>query len=1556
MSVVRKYQSGGQTTTSLEDYLANILKEEKFNKDGLVYARNAASLFAKLAKEPNFNEIFEFDPINNAYAIHVDKIQDPYLKTLDWSGSAKHGRPNIFGTNTGRDIKGEEGSGESKYMGWAAGNLYNYMKQKNASNTNTVTNPGADTTTAATSKGLEYNPLSFDDAMDAMRFKPGSNMSFESLLGVDKGNQARETLLMQIGEEYLQDYINQASKETEKGNTYNSMDRVQKALAAAKSRNFEQFRQAALGLDWDINSFLIDPQTLAEQKRQDELVAAQNKRLEFEKAGREFLPAETLAALADAGYTNFATAPGFLSTANSPELQEWFTNNQIRTVTNEYGDERLIGPIFPGGLLQDTHKFNQLNSPLYGSYIGRNNLGKLTYFNEGVEGYDASQFPQYTGTGKEFRGITGSVNGLKDWKIFGEPKKVGDKYSFTQTLILQDPEGGHYQVTGDPITGQYKDKSGKTFNIKLDDYNEASWEVPFYGEISGTFDKDLFSTVGEQPFKGDFSQLEVKVAELLAQGVSSKNLEEWKNTIAQLRYLLKQGDYIDKKNAARVYKALLEDQTLIKAFTPRKRSGLENFIINAGKRIREDLFPTEEEYKKIHSKKTGGVLKLQKGNRLTKEEYLKILQSDRDTVPTLNIKDWRGTLKDMSDLEKAGLVAAGASILPGVGALGAGAVTAIDIMRMAQGEDVGLGTIAADLGFTGLSLIGLGGIGAATRAGKVVLNAERLAKLAKEAQAVKDATRIGKLSKSTTTAVEKLAKITPETKSLKGLGFTDDELKALRESGIIGKKANRSTLLRKGSQEKIAKEIAEFKKPIQLPNQIIEKGLTEGSSKLAKAAKVGKIAFVGASAAPLVLSVPKVASQWAEGGIENIQQQDLKNTLFAAAGVTGFLKNRQGAKNIRSLIKSEKTEPHIEYKGNKYTDMEVPAEAEVKKSFWSGKLPKGKKAKTKAAEVETKAKEEYLKKIDEFKKDLAVKYKADTDQELPADFKISDVKIIKESSVDKGIKTRDEVASMTTRNYERARKAIERSGITSYSRPSWIYKKGGILKYQNPAKPLKPLFKKPMFNSGVPSLQTPEMLASSTLNSLTPLSQKVNARFKFKGLEMPNNAFVPGGLLTTAPRMSTVGRLNALGDVNAILYPVKRDKLPTSANIGKIIGEVETTGIDSSAKITPMKGTIPVSYAEKLIVPSNLGEGFTGQNLLAEGMGYDAREGFNLGKLAEKINPTDILRLAQLGSANYYNNQATKQYIKAIQESYSPDLLAKRVNLKMPSIFNPQVEKEAANYTQVGRRIAGATTDWDKGVAARLEAERGASDIRLKGALESQQAINQLTGKQQEFDYQVAETNRGVVNTNRAKYADMNSRIAQTLGLKTATQGNIMENFLQATGTSRQNEMDEKRRDTATEKYLGLFNDPQYKAMMKEYNENLSEATLAEKKKAFLDAQAKSGNKTPSQQTFETSQEYIDFIKRRTELERQIKERSEAISMASMAYKMGLPADRWGKFRTGGTLKEKIILENEKSNNRLVLEKFKQDNKIMLERTRQAYKAILQNNRLMSNVLLRAFK
>lgn len=1546
MSVVRKYQSGGQTVTSLEDYLANALKEEKFNKNGLSYARSAASMFAKLAAQPNIDEIFEFDPISNSYAIHVDKIQDPELKKLDWSGSTKHGRPNIFGTNTGRDIRGEEGSGENKYMGWAAGHLYNYRKQKNAPSTSASTNSGTATTTAAATKGITYNPLSsFDAALDAMRFKPNSELGIESLLGADKGNEAREKLMLEVGAEYLQDYINQSLKETEKGNTYNDMDRVQKALAAAKSGNFEQFRQAALGLNWDLNSHLLSPQTLAEQKRQDELVAAQKRRTEFEGAAKGFLSPEALAALADAGYTNIGTAPGFLTGVNSPELQNWLASNQIRTITNDAGDEILAGSIFPGGILQGNHKFNQLSSPLYGSYIGKNNIGKLSYFTKDTEGYDPTQFSQYGGTGKEFRGITGSVNGLKDWKIFGEPAKVGDSYSFTKTLVLEDANGNFYQVTGDPITGQYRDKTGKTFNIKLDDYNETSWEVPFYGDVAGTLDKDLFSVVGEQPAKENVHALEVKIADLLAQGVTNKNLEEWKNTIAQLRYFLKQGDYIDKKDAARIYKALLKDPTLIKAFTPRERSGLEKFIINAGRKVGEELWlvPPKEEQKGISTKKSGGVLKLQKGNRLTKEEYLKILQSNKNEVPVLNVKDWRGTLKDMSDLEKAGLVTSAASAIPipVAGAVGGLATTAVDVARMIKGEDVGLGTIALDLGFTGLGLLGLGGIGAATRAGKVALNAERLAKLTKEAQAVKDATKVGKLAKSSAPTLEKISKITSETKTLKDVNIAADELKFLREAKLITKQTTLASPLTTPTKKRIIEEVGKFKKPIQLPNQIIEKGLTEGSSKLAKAAKIGKSAFAITAGAPLVLSVPKVASQWAEGGIENIQQQDLKNTLFAAAGVTGFLKNRQGAKNIRSLIKNEKAPAHFTYKGKKYTDLELPVEAEIKKSSWKDKLPKTKAAKAKIAEAETKVKEENLKKLDDFKKELAIKYKAETGQELPADFKISDVIPVKESSFTTGIKTRDEVASMTSRNYKRARKAIERAGMSPYTRP-WFFKKGGILKYQNPFAPL------PKKDFSISKGFKPAPSINDIYNT--------------------HKAFVEGQARKAASQAvpqttAATASIQGIPLEKRILFPSKDPTL----NMFKPLPLTKLPGFNSTIPRPKLgfnldKSKYPNVFGlpkEPISMPAAQvpAAAITGENPLAEGMGYDTREGLNLGKLTANINPTDIIRFAQLGSANYFNNQATKQYIKAIQESYSPDLLAKRVNLKMPSIFNPQVEREAANYTQMGRRIAGATADWDKGVAARLEAERGASDIRLKGALESQQAINQLTGKQQELDYQVAETNRGVVNTNRAKYADMNSRIAQTLGYKTATQGNILENFLSATGTSVQNRMDEKKRDTANEKYLALFNDPEYKRLMKEYNEDLSEAALAEKKKAFLDDRANSTNKTPSQEVFETSTEYIEFIDRRRKLERQIKERSEAISMALAASRMGLPPDKWGaKFKSGGSLRDEIILEGEKSNNRLILEKYKQENKIILERTKQAYKSILENNKLMSQVLLRAFK
>jgi hypothetical protein len=238
------------------------------------------------------------------------------------------------------------------------------------------------------------------------------------------------------------------------------------------------------------------------------------------------------------------------------------------------------------------------------------------------------------------------------------------------------------------------------------------------------------------------------------------------------------------------------------------------------------------------------------------------------------------------------------------------------------------------------------------------------------------------------------------------------------------------------------------------------------------------------------------------------------------------------------------------------------------------------------------------------------------------------------------------------------------------------------------------------------------------------------------------------------------------------------------------------------------------------------------------------RKKLNFGKVLDGVNATDIANLTQLGISNFYNNQATKQYIRAVKESYSPNTIMPTTHLKMPSTFNPLVEKEASNYTQMGRRVAGATSDLNQGLSARLQSENNASDIRLKGALAAQEEINKIVGAQQEMDYKTKVYNMGVVDANRAKYADMNSKISQIYGQKTAITGNIMNNFLTTQAANMQTKREKAEQIEGSKQYFEYLKDPAYSNAVKLHNEQYSEAAMLQRKDDFEKSQQ--GNTTPA--------------------------------------------------------------------------------------------------------------
>lgn len=113
-----------------------------------------------------------------------------------------------------------------------------------------------------------------------------------------------------------------------------------------------------------------------------------------------------------------------------------------------------------------------------------------------------------------------------------------------------------------------------------------------------------------------------------------------------------------------------------------------------------------------------------------------------------------------------------------------------------------------NLGFTGLSLVGLGSLGAASRLGK---SAAKVGKVA--SKVAKTAKNEAKLI----SGLEKVAKAEAKgIKTFKSLGVHADELSELKKIGLVSKKASVTTGLKKGLTEEASKHLSTLQK---LPKQ-----------------------------------------------------------------------------------------------------------------------------------------------------------------------------------------------------------------------------------------------------------------------------------------------------------------------------------------------------------------------------------------------------------------------------------------------------------------------------------------------------------------------------------------------------------------------------------------------------------------------------------------------------------------------------------------------------------------------------------------------------------------
>jgi hypothetical protein len=519
MSVVRKHQKGGTVSTKFKEFALKNLDRSSFTPDALINAEEAISLFDKLAQEENINEIFTVDPKEGKYTINVDKIKNPELKEINWSGSSVPGRRNFFGVYTSKDIRGEEGSGKTKYMGLGADLLNQYLKSGQTSTS----------TTAPTKRTYELGPL--ENYIINKEFG-GETLPFDRLLSGDTSEEARKNKLIELSRKSLEDYINQSKLSGHSPEEYKDLNRATQILAQLNTpgMDFEQVRQAVRPLGWDLlaQEYYEDPREIETRKQEQ----AQKQSLEKQEA---FLANMKIRGIPEAiaedwynkGWTKIAA--GLPEHITDEGVKNWFDTQKGFVLSDESGSNlELMSP--KGEIL--SKKIFDLSSSLFGTYLGKDALGIIQHYKPGDEGYVSPDQDLVKGRG--YRGISGLVGG-KEGDILGVPEIVGGKVNYTNRLLIKDPSSNTtIEVVKDP-SGVYKDiNTGNVIDVKLNMYTDRN-EVPVawqddnttvsYFDVLDNIDSDKFKNIS---YGSDmnFEALQSKYDRLLEEGITRKNQDQ----------------------------------------------------------------------------------------------------------------------------------------------------------------------------------------------------------------------------------------------------------------------------------------------------------------------------------------------------------------------------------------------------------------------------------------------------------------------------------------------------------------------------------------------------------------------------------------------------------------------------------------------------------------------------------------------------------------------------------------------------------------------------------------------------------------------------------------------------------------------------------------------------------------------------------------------------------------------------------------------------------------------------------------------------------------------
>lgn len=1497
MSVVRKYQPGGVTPdpnkyNDYADFIAKKLDEERLTSKASRDITPVAQSWTNLFKSGLVDKVYKNDPVSKTYTIDTNYLSDD-LKNIDWQGSKDAINYNILGqisAKPDKSNKGEEGDLTRRKFNTLLANWTNeYLAQKNQQ---------------SSEKQPVYEPkLKIQNLKDYIsKNLYGGQEGFQDLWTKDISEITdpieKQKHIMNVTSSLFDLYNKQ--KGVHSG--YTPVENEELIKKAIESGDWKTYLTETRKLGWNPEELLMNktPEELKQLQEEEK-----NKQLkEFaEDLLEQGYSQEIVEQILTGGYTNRVENNLF---EGSPDWFQQEINKNALVLSNPKGRQILIDK---KGLYQPS--FESPLHPGYKSYLQyEGNVPKL--YSPGMEGYDTSRFADQIG-GLGYASLEGKVDGFEGWQMLGLPN-FNNGWSYHNTIIMNNPSTGEKVELQKTPEGYINTKTGQPVNVKIDKIAQgiADIELPNYLQFKGNnklFEGDVFDKVKPATPTQNLETVLARTNDFISKNLDRNYLIHTKELIPALRYYLSSPSLnnYQKMQVEKAYKDLINH---IKTTSNKPDDTVKNINQVLG----------------VNTKRN-----YQSGGTISREEYINKYIKPTEEKPTeeTKVKDIRGSLKDASPWQIASLVGAGSSFIPGVGVFGAGLTTVADIAEDISKDGFQMSDIfnlntAANVGFMGLGLVGLGGLRALRIAGQAAKTTGKTAQLAKVVKSADDV-------KDLTNAINKLNNV--KVGSFKNAGIVQKELDLLKKAGIVSEKANISTMVSnsigKGVKEiieesgkNLSKNLSkELSKTITRPNLLqrefsgtidLVKGVNPEWKNLAK---YGGMGVKGLALGTGAVFGFKVASGAAEDGLEGVQVSDLKNLLYTAGGLRGFMKTKQGVNRAKSLI-AESGKPKFSIDGK------VVGEAE------GIVIPTLKKPKTIAGFQRGKLSDEDVKfnteEIKKFKDQLTTKFGDKIPENIDDLLKSGNLsKIFKTLPVDefKILEYKDlpKDVNMFKEDYNRSRAMLE-GKVTSYFTPSWLkhgyLKEGGIIKAQKGTfkdfwKAMSPSKERRNANMVNSFFFGPMSGLTDAVKTFEDVAPKVYNHFNKKEYKPsfygPESTGGPTKVITPPPPLPPPPKDEVIIDEP---LPV-REPLPVFPTL------------PSRNPNSPTNLVVPRKQLDTKTLAVRLPSGSVEK---------DNKLQNPFGKLKDLMGKGNVDEKTVLNTIEYLNTLRANKRINQLWGNLkyptfsAPGKQYARVTSPYSHFYNTQADK----ISSMGKRLQTSTSDLNAGINTRLAAAKQASELEEKGMLADQQQIEKQLAQQQQFDREYQLMGLDVDAKNKQSRFNQDAKMIGEGVTRLAADKTALSGYLTTLSAIRdynqQKQLDKDYYDFATK---GVTQE-----LHSDYQKLLNEEKLA--KESF----AKNIPGTSSDEIWEKSTFKADFDARKKQLEEKLKTYQLENQNWMLRRQMGIRSASKG-----------MSIEERKE-----LLRYKHDLTKREKELERVYKSIIKNNELMQKSLSRLFK